>query len=127
MKALPIATKDVVGAKRWKDERGECVQVTQDDENLHIAVLEIKKGTERGNHYHEFAEEIFYIIYGKVRLYVIDEETNQEYWLYLSKGDKVNIPPNWTHIFMALEDTLLVEYSPTKYDRGDSHNDNLSN
>ena len=54
-------TKEIPGAKRWKEERGEFVQVSYPEEIHHVAAFEIRRGYTRGNHYHEKKEEIFYV------------------------------------------------------------------
>ena len=37
-------TKEIPGAKRWEEERGEFVQVAYQETMRHLAVFEIKKG-----------------------------------------------------------------------------------
>lgn len=118
---LPIKIKDINGVKRWRDDRGECAQLTSDELPIHIAVLEIKEGTIRGDHYHKIAEEIFYIIYGTIILTVWDIRTRTYETYVLHDGDKVCIPPLYVHRFFSLKDTLIVEYSLTPYNKNDSY------
>ncbi len=66
------ASKDVIGAKRWEEERGEFVQISCKEEIRHLALFEIKKGFSRGNHYHEKKEEIFYMVSGKMKATFLD-------------------------------------------------------
>ncbi len=114
-------TKEVLGAKRWEEERGEFVQVSYQEEFQHLALFEIRKGFSRGNHYHRKKEEIFYIFYGKLRTLFMDMETLQKEERVLEKGVKIRIQPLCGHIFYGLEDTLVVEYSPQVYENEDSH------
>jgi dTDP-4-dehydrorhamnose 3,5-epimerase-like enzyme len=115
------ATKDSTGAKRWSEERGEFVQISFLEEIRHVALFEIKKGFSRGSHYHRKKEEIFYIFSGRIKAQFIDLETHQKEESLLEKGDKIRIKPLCGHIFSALEDTLVVEYSPQFYDMEDSY------
>jgi dTDP-4-dehydrorhamnose 3,5-epimerase-like enzyme len=113
-------TREIPGAKRWDEERGEFVQVAFREEIHHLAVFEIRKGFSRGSHYHEKKEEIFYIFTGKVRAVFMDMDTLQKEEKILEKGDRIRIKPRCGHTFLALEDTLVVEYSPQVFDPVDN-------
>ncbi len=118
-------TRDVPGAKRWLEERGEFVQVAYREEMRHLAVFEIRKNFSRGSHYHEKKEEIFYIFNGRVKVVSMDMDTLQKEEAVLEKGDKLRLKPRCGHIFLALEDTLVVEYSPQVFDPKDTYKVNL--
>ena len=118
-------SREVPGAKRWMEERGEFVQVAYREEMRHLAVFEIRRGFSRGNHYHEKKEEIFYIFNGKVKVVSMDMDTLQKKEAVLEKGDKLRLKPRCGHIFVALEDTLVVEYSPQIFDPMDVYRINL--
>jgi len=118
-------TREIPGAKRWEEERGEFVQIVYQEEMRHLAIFEIKKGFSRGSHYHEKKEEIFYIFDGKIRSILMDMDTLQKEEKILEKGDKIRLKPRCGHIFMALEDTLVVEYSPQVFDPVDNYKINL--
>ena len=121
---LPI-TRDVTGAKRWHEERGEFVQISYHEEIRHVALFEIKKGFSRGNHYHLKKEEIFYVHSGRIKARFVDLETQIREESVLEKGDRIRIKPLCGHIFNALEDTLVVEYSPQFYDIEDRYKADL--
>lgn len=118
-------TREIPGAKRWEEERGEFVQIAYQEEMRHLVVFEIKKGFSRGNHYHQKKEEIFYIFDGKIRSILMDMDTLQKEEKILEKGDKIRLKPRCGHIFVALEDTLVVEYSPQVFDPEDNYKINL--
>jgi dTDP-4-dehydrorhamnose 3,5-epimerase-like enzyme len=122
---LPV-TKEIQGAKRWEEERGEFVQVAYGEAMRHLAAFEIRKGYSRGNHYHEKKEEIFYIFQGKIKVSFIDIDTLQKEGLIVEKGDRIRIQPRCGHLFYGLEDTLVIEYSPQLYEKEDTHQINLS-
>jgi dTDP-4-dehydrorhamnose 3,5-epimerase-like enzyme len=113
-------TKDIGGAKRWEDAKGEFVQISYREDTGHIAFFELKKGQFRGNHYHEKKEEVFYIINGKIRAVFVDIGTSEREERILTKGDKVQVPTRVGHIFHGLEDATVVEYSPQYYDKEDA-------
>jgi dTDP-4-dehydrorhamnose 3,5-epimerase-like enzyme len=114
-------TRDILGAKRWEEERGEFVQISYKEEIWHLAVFGIRKGFSRGNHYHEAKEEIFYVVSGKMRALLMDMDTLQKEEYILEKGDKIRLKPRCGHIFYGLEDTLVVEYSPQVFNMEDSY------
>ncbi len=119
-------TKEIPGAKRWEEERGEFVQVAYRETMHHLAVFEIRKGYSRGDHYHENKEEIFYVFQGKIKVSLIDMDTLQKEERILEKGDKIRIKTRCGHRFYGLEDTLVIEYSPQIYDKEDTHKVNLA-
>ena len=114
-------SKEILGAKRWEEERGEFVQISYKEEIRHLAVFEIRKGFSRGSHYHETKEEIFYVVSGKMRALLMDMDTLQKEEYILEKGDKIRLKPRCGHIFYGLEDTLVVEYSPQVFNMEDSY------
>ncbi len=119
-------TKEIPGAKRWEEERGEFVQVAYRETMHHLAVFEIRKGYARGDHYHENKEEIFYVFQGKIKVSLIDMDTGQKEERILEKGDKMRVKTRCGHRFYGLEDTLVIEYSPQVYDKEDTHKVNLT-
>ena len=114
-------TRDVPGTKRWMEERGEFVQVACNEEIRHLAVFEIRKGFSRGNHYHKRKEEVFYIFSGKLNATFMDMDTLQKEEAVLEKGYRLRLKPHCGHTFVALQDTLVVEYSPQVFDPEDSY------
>jgi dTDP-4-dehydrorhamnose 3,5-epimerase-like enzyme len=117
---LPV-TKNIAGAKRWTEEKGEFVQISHLEEIRHLALFEIKKGFFRGSHYHRQKEEIFYIVSGRIRARFVDTETNERGESILEEGDKIRIKPLCGHILHGLEDSIVVEYSPQFYDIEDNY------
>jgi len=119
-------TKEILGAKRWEEERGEFVQIAYQEGMYHLAAFEIRKGFSRGNHYHEKKEEIFYVFQGKIKASFIDMDSLEKEERILEKGDKIRVQPRCGHLFYGLENTLVIEYSPQVYDKEDSYKINLS-
>ena len=113
--------KEVPGAKRWEEERGEFVQISYGEEIRHLALFQIRKGFTRGGHYHASKEEIFYVTEGRLRALWRDVDTLERGEEILEKGDKIRIKPRCGHLFYGLEDALVVEYSPQVYDKSDAY------
>jgi dTDP-4-dehydrorhamnose 3,5-epimerase-like enzyme len=113
-------TKEIPGAKRWEEERGEFVQIAYQEGMYHLAAFEIRKGFSRGNHYHEKKEEIFYVFEGKIKASFIDMDSLEKEERILEKGDKIRVQPRCGHLFYGLENTLVIEYSPQVYDKEDN-------
>ncbi|MBP1700717.1 MAG: Cupin domain protein [Deltaproteobacteria bacterium] len=119
-------TKEIPGAKRWEEERGEFVQIAYQEGMYHLAAFEIRKGFSRGNHYHEQKEEIFYVFEGKIKASFVDMDSLEKEERILEKGDKIRVQPRCGHLFYGLENTLVIEYSPQVYDKEDSFKINLT-
>jgi dTDP-4-dehydrorhamnose 3,5-epimerase-like enzyme len=117
---LPV-TKNIAGAKRWTEEKGEFVQISHLEEIRHLALFEIKKGFFRGSHYHRKKEEVFYVVRGRIRARFVDTETKERGESILEEGDKIRIKPLCGHILHGLEGSMVVEYSPQFYDIDDNY------
>ncbi len=115
------STKELTGAKRWEEERGEFVQVAYKEMMHHLAAFEIRKGFSRGNHYHKEKEEIFYVFRGRIKALFLDMDSLQKEERVLEKGDKIRVNPYCGHLFYGLEDTVVIEYSPQVYDKEDTY------
>jgi dTDP-4-dehydrorhamnose 3,5-epimerase-like enzyme len=114
-------TKEVFGAKRWDEERGEFVQIAYQETMQHLVAFEIRKGFSRGDHYHEKKEEIFYIFEGKIKASFFDIDTLSKEERIFVKGDKIRVKPRCGHLFYGLKDSIVIEYSPQIYDKEDTY------
>ena len=114
-------TKEGLRAKRWTEERGIFVQISYREEIRHLALFEIKKGFSRGGHYHAKKEEVFYIVSGKIKARLWDLDTQEKEDCVFEEGNRIRIQPRCGHLFDALKDTVVVEYSPQVYEPEDSY------
>ncbi len=89
----------------FEDERGSLVQLVREGYKQ-FNVIFSKKGVERGNHFHKYNTETFYIIKGyvQVRTEKNDDCEVEEY----KDGDMFCIEPYIKHSFIYLEDTWLA-------------------
>ena len=114
-------TKEMEGAKRWVEDKGEFAQIAYGEAIRHLAFFELHQGFSRGSHYHVHKDETFYVIKGRMFGVCVDMDTGVREELTVEKGEKVHIEPRCAHIFYGLEETLVVEYSSQKYDKEDAH------
>jgi dTDP-4-dehydrorhamnose 3,5-epimerase-like enzyme len=114
-------TKEIVGAKRWTEERGQFVQISYQEEIRHLAFFEIREGFSRGGHYHAKKEEVFYIVSGKIKARLWDIDTQEKEECVFEEGNRIRIQPRCGHLFDALKDTVVVEYSPQVYEPEDNY------
>lgn len=103
-----------------KDERGELIQLVHEGYKQ-VNYIFSKAGEVRGNHYHKYNEEAYFIIRGKVRVTVIKDRTQEEY--YFSGGEMFEIPRMVKHIFFYEEDTDLVSLYSSGVELGDGKMD----
>ena len=79
----------------------------------------MKKGTQSSMEYHIDKEESYYIESGKLKIGTrIGRAKNTS--LILNENDVFNIPVGFMHMRIALEDTVIIEFSTLDND-GDSH------
>lgn len=120
MKLIEILKPDFF----FEDERGSLCQITHEKFAQTNAVFS-KKNSVRGNfHYHKTAEEIFYIISGKVTVDVFSAGESQQY--SFSSGDMFKIKENVRHRFSYSEDTYLVVFYSSKIELDDGTKDIIS-
>lgn len=114
-------TKEIDGAKRWNEERGEFAQISYREDIGHLAIFELKRGHFRGSHYHREKEETFYVVGGVIRAIFMDIDTKEREEQILEKGHKIRVKTRVGHIFHGIDDALVVEYSPQYYNKRDAY------
>lgn len=95
----------------YEDERGLLVQLLEHGAGQ-INVVKSCAGCVRGGHYHKLNKELFYIIYGEVKL-VLKVNDKVETFCFHS-GDMFEIMANVVHDFTYLQGTCLI----AMYDHG---------
>jgi dTDP-4-dehydrorhamnose 3,5-epimerase-like enzyme len=114
-------TKEIDGAKRWDEEKGEFAQICYGEEARHIAFFRIRSGFWRGMHYHEKKNETFYVIDGRIRAVFVDLDSKEREEHVLVKGHRLRVGVRCWHVFYGIEDASVVEYSPQVYDKADAY------
>ena len=93
----------------FEDDRGLITGLAQEGIWKEINIIESKKGSRRGDHYHKKAVEMFIILSGKVKLYLQSEEDKERVMtLVVKKGDVFIVPPLVWHTFEILEDSQWI-------------------
>ena len=79
----------------------------------------MRAGTQSSMEYHVKKQEAYFIESGELKIGTrIGRAKNTS--LVLNKGDVFHIPPGFMHMRIALQDTIIIEFS-TLDDDGDSH------
>lgn len=89
----------------FKDSRGSLTQLVKRGFSQ-INYIKSFADTERGEHYHKFNSEAFYVINGSFSLIIIFNEIREVY--EFKRGDFFIIPPYVKHSFKFLENTELI-------------------
>ncbi len=120
-KTLPQITgspgTDAPALKRLMLPQGELAQFYDSGQGIrYIAMIELRPGKPRGNHYHKVKEELVYLIEGTVELLVQDIENQARETILLTSGDLVIIQTRVAHTLRPLEKGCAIEFSPAKFD-----------
>lgn len=80
-------------------------------------LLTFRKGAHCSMHFHSLKTETMLVAEGSFTIEFIDTDDASRYYLVLSKGDSVDIPPNTPHKIIGLEDVnVLVEFSTQHFE-----------
>jgi dTDP-4-dehydrorhamnose 3,5-epimerase-like enzyme len=82
---------------------------------MKINLIETKKGFARGGHYHKY-EQDHILISGQVEVRYYDISTSQESIQTFKTPSIIHIPKNIAHLFIAVEDSIFIETSDSKYE-----------
>jgi len=82
-------------------------------------ILKLNQGYKCSTHHHKEKDETFYVLDGKVRMVINDEERIME------KGDTVKLKPNDWHSFGGILPSVILEVSTQHFDE-DSYRKNES-
>lgn len=116
----PPTTPEAPILKRLRLPQGDLSQIHDSEEGIrYIALIELREGGVRGNHYHDEKKELIYVIAGAVELVVEDVATRERDQLLLETGDLVTLPVRIAHALRTVRPGLAVEFSPVRVSRGD--------
>lgn len=80
------------------------------NEYLAVKIIEMKKGTQSSLEYHVTKDEYYYIQKGKIKLgSKIGRGKNTS--ITLNEGDVYHIPPGLMHMRIAIENSVIIEWS----------------
>lgn len=115
-----VPSGDVSRLKRLLLSQGELAQVYDGPEGIeYIALVELRAGCVRGNHFHKVKQEWLYIFQGEVRLTVTDRETSRREVIMLGTGDLAFIPAGVAHAICPIQPGVGLEFAQARFDPRD--------
>lgn len=93
----------------YVDGRGEITDLLNEKIN-HVGFITTKKGVVRAKHYHKQSKQYSYILKGKFEVIVANPENlNERENFILNAGEIIIINPKIVHVFIALEDSDMID------------------
>ena len=99
----------------FKDDRGEIIDLIENESINAITVVTFKKNAVRGNHYHKKTTQWNYLMSGKLKV-VAQAPGEDVVERIMEPGDLIITGPNDRHALVGLEDSELMVF--TKGPRG---------
>ena len=95
---------------KFNDSRGSITGIIQSGTWQEINIINSKKGSRRGDHYHKKATELFIILLGKVRVHLSSKTKGIDYSskIVFKKGDVFIVEPGVYHTFEVLENSRWI-------------------
>lgn len=107
--------------KRLQLPQGELAQFYDGDEGMrYLAMIQLKPGTVRGNHYHLKKLEWVYVVAGRVEMALRERDGGEVVRLQAEGGDLARIDTGIVHAFRPLEEGLAIEFSPQRHEAQDT-------
>ncbi|HOC54531.1 MAG TPA: cupin domain-containing protein [Verrucomicrobiota bacterium] len=122
--SLPVISgrpgPDAPALKRLLLAQGELAQVHDSDEAIrYLAVIELRAGCVRGNHYHKVKRERVYVLQGGLSVVVEDIETGARASVALQAGDLLLIQTGIAHALQTVEAGQAIEFAQSRFDPAD--------
>ena len=88
----------------FEDNRGEILDLLDDEEIMHVGLITSESGAIRGNHYHGVTKQFNYILRGSgiLKIKYLDNDRS-EGTFNIKAGDFISIPPRVIHTIIAEE------------------------
>ena len=120
IQTLPV-TEKFMAQKRLIQDRGELALIEDGKSFQHLGYFSLKKGGGyyRGGHYHRKKVEHFYVVRGRIKVYLVDLDSKMRSTVTLQEGQLATIYPDCAHRFEAEEEAQVIEYYNSMYDPED--------
>ena len=105
----------IVPAPAFTDERGEIIDLIENEDINAVTVVTFTKGAVRGNHFHEHTTQWNYVLSGRIKLVTQAPGRPPEETL-LQAGELAVMVPGVRHAFVGVEASRLIVF--TKGPRG---------
>jgi quercetin dioxygenase-like cupin family protein len=80
-------------------------------------ILTFENGRKCSWHYHKIKDEVFHLMSGKLKVfYSDDDDLSKAKWKILNPGDSFYVYPGLRHRMLALEDSVMIEFSTQHFD-----------
>lgn len=99
----------------FKDKRGSIIDMIENENINAVTLIQTKKSSIRGNHYHKKTCQWNYILNGKVKV-IVKKTGSPKKKYFLKKGDLFMLPPKEQHSFIGLTNYSMLVF--TKGPRG---------
>ena len=95
-----------------EDDRGRIADIFYQENIQHVAIIDSKAGSLRGDHYHKQTTQHMLITKGSLEYWhkPVDSDEPAECEI-LKEGDVVTTPPNEIHALRILEDNQFVVFT----------------
>ena len=101
-----------------RDERGEIIKLLEGVAVDSVLLINSKKGTVRGNHYHQHDSHYRYVIRGKLEYFWRPAgDTTPPQRIVVSAGQMFYSPPMTEHAMRFLEDATFLAFTTRPRDR----------
>jgi len=108
-----------------RDDRGNISDIFYNHPIDHVAVINSKKGSFRGDHYHKFTTQHIYMTKGSLRYHYrkLSEDNSKAKSVVIREGEMVTTTPNEVHALEILEDNQFIAFSEGKRGGNDYESD----
>ena len=95
-----------------EDERGKISDIFYDANINHVAMIESKAGSIRGNHYHKLTTQYVLVVKGEVEYWHKAHDSSEDAgYIHLMERDFVKSPPFEVHSFRMITDNQFIVFS----------------
>ena len=91
-----------------EDDRGSFSGIVNKYTWGEINHITTKKDVVRGNHYHRYTKELFYILSGTIRIEITHSVTGEKHDFIAKAGMSFIVDPYEAHKFTTLEDSVWL-------------------
>ncbi len=100
--------------------QGELAHFYDGEEGMrYIAFIELRANSIRGNHYHQFKEELVYVALGEILVTVEEVATKERASFSLRAGELAVIATGVAHAYRTVQPGQGIECSPTRFNAAD--------
>ena len=86
---------------------------------LHLEFGVLGRAGMRGGHVHRRKTESLYVVSGRLHAVLVDTATADARTMELGVGDLITVEPGCAHVYIPLEHTQALEFSPELYEPDD--------